>query len=460
VTPLADLARSMFAAAVAAVQPDSLIRRIEFLPQGVAFEGAHCSPSGRLVLVACGKAAASMTSAFLRRSVRHPDEVFVLVPTGVVVPETLTPWTRLATHPAASQAGVEAARELLALVTGLSDDDGVVLLLSGGASALLAAPLPGLVPAEAHALTAALLRAGTPIHQLNTVRKHLFAALGGRLAAATTAQILTLALSDVAGGDLATIASGPTVGDPTTCADALEILSRYDLQGAFSDICRALAARDRRAELESPKPGDARLARAHTALLGSSREALAAAANIASEAGFGALTLTRSLRGEARTLGSTLAELAACLANSAPLACLLAGESTVEVRGDGCGGRNLELALAAAVGLADVPERCILAAATDGIDGVSPAAGAVVDGGTLERAVRSGRDAERALHRNDAWGFFSGLPEAIVTGPSGTNVADIVFILAAGPAPLFASEVRQSVLTLPVLGGPLMPRQR
>jgi glycerate 2-kinase len=460
VNPLADLARSMFAAAVAAVQPEPLIRRIEFLPQGVAFEGAHCCPPGRLVLVACGKAAASMTSAFLRRSVRHPDEVLVIVPTGVAVAERLTPWTRRASHPGASEAGVEAARDLLALVSSLAVDDGVVLLLSGGASALLAAPLPAVAVGEAHALTAALLRTGVPIRQLNAVRKHLFAALGGRLAAATAAQVLTLALSDVAGDDLATIASGPTVGDPTTCADALEILGRYHLRGAFPDISRVLAARDRQAELESPKPGDARLARAHTALLGSSREALLAAAATASAAGFGVLTLTRSLRGDARTLGYSLAELAACLANSAPLACLAAGESTVQVRGDGCGGRNLELALAAAVGLAEVPERCILAATTDGVDGVSPAAGAVVDGGTLVRAVRSGRDAERALHRNDAWGFFSGLPEAIVTGPTGTNVADLVFILAAGPAPLFASEARQPVLTLPSLGGPLMPRPR
>ncbi|HVN41251.1 MAG TPA: DUF4147 domain-containing protein [Steroidobacteraceae bacterium] len=459
-SPLAELARSMFAAAIAAVQPEVLINRLEFSPQGVELEGAQCLPVGRLVLVACGKAAAGMASAFLRLSIRQPDRIFVLVPEGVPVAERLAPHTRRASHPHASDAGAGATVELLDLLSRLRPHDGVVLLLSGGASALLAAPLPGITSADARAVTAALLRTGAPIEQLNAVRKHLFAALGGRMAAATAAQVLTLALSDVPGDDLSTIASGPTVGDPTTCADALAVLAGYEMCSTFPGFARALEKGDRSASWESPKPGDARLARAQSVLLGSSREALAAAGATASEAGFGVLTVTRSLRGEARALGFTLAELATCMANGTPLVCLFAGESTVRVQGDGCGGRNLELALAAATGLAGVSERCILAAATDGVDGVSPAAGAVVDGDTLARAVRQGRDAEDALRRNDAWGFFSGLPGSIVTGPTGTNVADLVFIVAAGQVPMFASEARQTALGLPVLGGPLTPGLR
>ena len=459
-SPLTELARSMFAAAIAAVQPEVLISRLEFSPQGVAFEDARCLPVGRLVLVACGKAAAGMAGAFLRRAIRQPDQIFVLVPEGVPVPETLALHTRRASHPHASDAGVDATGELLDLLSRLSPQDGVVLLLSGGASALLAAPLPGITSTDAHAVTTALLRAGAPVQQLNAVRKHLFAALGGRLAAATAAHVLTLALSDVPGDDLSTIASGPTVADPTTCADALGILATYNMRSAFPGLIRAIEEGDRSAHLESPKLGDARLARAQSVLLGSSREALAAAGATASEAGFGVLTVTRSLRGEARALGFTLAELATCMANGTPLVCLLAGESTVRVQGEGRGGRNLELALAAATGLAGVSERCILAAASDGVDGVSPAAGAVVDGSTLARAVRHGRNPEDALHRNDSWGFFSGLPESIVTGPTGTNVADLVFVVAAGSVPLFASQARRASLGLPVLGGPLTPRPR
>ncbi|HQT96166.1 MAG TPA: MOFRL family protein, partial [Thermoanaerobaculaceae bacterium] len=191
---------------------------------------------------------------------------------------------------------------------------------------------------------------------------------------------------------------------------------------------------------------------------GSSADALAAAAETAQAAGLRTLELTRGLRGEARSVGTALAALAASLAPGEGMALLLAGETTVRVRGRGCGGRNLELALAAACGLADVPERCLLAAGSDGVDGSSPAAGAVVDGGTLGRAAARGRDAAAALADNDAWGFFDGLPEAIVTGPTGTNVADLAFVLAAGAVPDFLPAAAALTNRVPSVPSGVLPR--
>lgn len=431
-TPLADLARSMYGAAVAAVQPAVLLRRVEFTPGGVAFAGSALAPAGRLLVVALGKAAPGMAAAFLARSERPPDDLFVLTPDGVPVPERVAPYLRRAAHPTPDARGAEATAELLDRLSGLAPDDGVVVLLSGGTSALLAAPLPGVDRERAWALTDALLRAGARIDELNTVRKHLFAALGGRLAAACPARVLTLALSDVPGDDLSVIASGPTVADPTTFADAAAVLDRHGVAAAFPDLAAFLAGAAIRAEAESPKPDDSRLAGATAHLLGGSREALAAAAGTAAAAGFAAHVLTRRFRGEARALGEAFGALAAGLGGGEGVAVLAAGETTVTVAGRGCGGRNLEAALGAACALQGIPERCVLAAGTDGVDGTSPAAGAVVDGDTLARAVALGRDAALALAASDSWGFFSGLPEAIVTGPSGTNVADVAFLLAAG----------------------------
>ena len=431
-TPLADLARSMYGAAVAAMAPAILMRQIEFLPAGVSFAEADLVPTGRLVVVALGKAAPGLAAAFLHRCERTPDDVFILAPDGVPIPADVTPYVRCASHPAPDARGEDTTRELLDLVAGLDAQDGVALLLSGGASALLALPLPGVDRERAAALTVRLLATGARIDELNAVRKHLFAAVGGRLAAACPAPIVTFALSDVPGDDLSVIASGPTVADPTTFADAAAVLRRHRLVEEFPDIAGVLDAGERGAIPESPKPGDDRLSRAAARILGSSRQALAAAAAVAEDAGFAVCHLTRTLRGEARAVGETLGLLAGSLASSAPVALLAAGETTVTVRGRGLGGRNLEVALAAACALAGVPERCVLAAGTDGVDGSSPAAGAVVDGATLDRAALRGRDATLALADNDSWGFFDGAPEAIVTGPSGTNVADVAFVLAAG----------------------------
>jgi len=459
VTPLSDLARSMFAAAVAAVAPDALARRIGFFPDGIEFAGSELRPAGRLNLVALGKGAPGLAAAFLRRSRRLPDSVFVLVPDGVEVPGSLAPFARRASHPVPDSRGAAATRELLSALASCAPEDGVVLLLSGGTSALLAEALPGVDRQELGALTSALLAAGAPIRELNAVRKHLLAGTGGRLALACPAPILTLVVSDVPGDDLSSIGSGPTVGDPTTFADAISVLERRGLASSFPRVLAFLASGGRGEIPDSPEPGDPRLSNASVRLLGCSRDALAAAAAAAQQAGFRTCELTRTLRGEARSVGTALAALAGTLAPGEATALLLAGETTVTVRGDGCGGRNLELALAAACALADVPERCLLAAGSDGVDGASPAAGAVVDGETLARAAALGRDAASALERNDAWGFFERLPDAIVTGPTGTNVADLVFVLAAGAAPDFVPAARSLAHRLPTFPGEILPRR-
>ena len=255
-TPLTDLARSMFAAALAAVGPDALSRRITFLPDGIEFGGSGFHPAGRLHLVALGKAAPGLAAAFLHRSQRPPDSVHVLAPEGVPTPASVVPFTRQAGHPFPDARGAAATRELLAALAAYARDDGVVLLLSGGSSALLAETLPGVTGEEVAALTSALAAAGTPIRELNAVRKHLLAAAGGRLALGCRAPILTLVLSDVPGDELACVGSGPTVADPTTFTEAVSILERRGLASSFPGVKAFLAAGARGEIPESPKPGE------------------------------------------------------------------------------------------------------------------------------------------------------------------------------------------------------------
>ncbi len=424
-TALTTLARNCVAAAVEAVQPQQLLRQLAFTPRGVRFKDASLEPEGRLFLASIGKAGTSMALAFLKFSRRVPEELFVLAPQGVAVPSKLAAVTHLGTHPRASQANARAATVLLHQLARLGPTDGVVLLLSGGGSALLSLPVEGVSVEEVDQLAQELSRRGANIRQLNTVRKHLSQTLGGQLAARCPAPLLALVLSDVPGDDLTVVASGPTVGDPSTVEDALGVLRRFGLAEKFPRLVQLW----RKGVGETPKPEDGALGRARTFLLASNRDALERAKYELLAAGFRPQVLTTQLRGEAREVGRALG---AALASATPgTALLAAGETTVTVRGQGRGGRNLELALAAALRLADVPHRCLLAASTDGLDGTSPAAGAVVDGQTLFRARQAGKDAQQALEQNDSWGFFDGLPEAIITGPTGTNVADIVLALAA-----------------------------
>lgn len=416
-TAPAGLLRILFDAAVAAADPVLCVP--PHLP---------ADREGRLIVVGAGKAAAAMAQA-VEAHWRGPLDGLVVTRYGHARPCRRIEVVE-ASHPLPDAAGARAAARILARLRGLSPADRVLVLISGGGSALLAAPAPVLDLAEKQAITAALLRSGAAIDEINCVRKHLSAIKGGRLAAAAwPARILTLAISDVPGDDPAVIASGPTVADPSTCTDALAVLDRHRI-----DIPPAVRAGLLSGALETPKPGDPRLAGADYRLVASPRQMLAAAAAAAQAAGVTPLILGDAIEGEAREVAKVMAAMArSCAAAGQPAAppCVLlsGGETTVTLRGGGRGGRNSEFQLALALALAGAPDIHALAADTDGIDGSEDNAGAFVGPATLARARAAGLDPRRRLDDNDAWGFFSALGDLLVTGPTRTNVNDFRAIL-------------------------------
>lgn len=345
----------------------------------------------------------------------------------------------LASHPVPDERGRAAADAVLDLAGGLTSDDLLLVLLSGGASALLPAPVPGVSLRDKADVTSLLLRAGATIHELNTVRKHLSRLKGGGLArAAAPARVVCLVLSDVVGDDLSTIASGPTAPDPTTFDDALRVLgARGVLERCPGAVRASLEAGAQGTRPETPKPHDALFRRVTTRVIGSNRASVAAAAREARRQGLRPVVLTTRLEGEAREVARVLvAVLRECVESGRPATppvCLLAGgETTVTVRGDGRGGRNQELAVAAAEPLAGFPGPAVLATlATDGVDGASEAAGGVVDDRSVGRAATLGVAPPAAfLAVSDSRGFLAALGDLIVTGPTGTNVVDLAVLLA------------------------------
>ncbi len=439
---LRHAARVILTAALAAAHPGRRVReQLRREGRHVWIGGQRLSLSGRLVVVAAGKAASLMARA-AEQALGSAVDGGLVVDTSARVPLRRLR-LRLAGHPLPDRRGLAAARELEVLVRGLREDDLLLVLLSGGASALLPAPVAGITLADKAEVTRRLQQAGATIHELNVVRKHLSRLKGGGLARlAAPARASCLILSDVVGDDLATIASGPLVPDPSTFDDARRILDQRGLWRAVpASVRRHLVAGCRGAVDETPKPGDAAFARVTTRLVGSNRLSLAGAARAARRLGLRVVRLTSSLEGEAREAGRILAAILreAVLAGhpAAPPVCLLAGgETTVTVHGRGVGGRNQELALGAVPVLArlSVPVLAV-ALGTDGIDGVSSAAGAIADETSLARASALGLASPAAfLAENDATAFFAALGDLIVTGPTGTNVADVVFFLAGAPA--------------------------
>jgi len=338
-----------------------------------------------------------------------------------------------AAHPVPDGAGAEAARRVLALVEDLGPDDLVLGLLSGGGSALLACPAAGVALADKQATTSALLRSGATITEMNCVRKHLSGIKGGRLAiAAAPARVLTLMISDVPGDDPAVIASGPTVADPTTLADARAVIERYGIKAPPAVVAHLAAA-----AAETPKPGDARLGRVASVIVGAAKDALGAAAAACEALGYRAVVLGDAIEGEARELARTHADLARSHAASGDrIAILSGGEVTVTVRGQGRGGPNTEYALALALALDGAPGISALACDTDGIDGSGDNAGAAIDPETLARARAARLDPSAHLDDNDSYGFFAGLGDLFITGPTRTNVSDFRAILIDDPAPV------------------------
>ena len=386
------------------------------------------APKGRTIVVGAGKASAAMAKAF---EDHWPDELSGLVVTryGYAVPCKRIEIVEAA-HPVPDAAGLAAAKRILTCVSGLTADDLVVSLISGGGSALLAVPAEGLTLDDKQTVSRALLKSGATISEMNCVRRHLSAVKGGRLAAACDpAKVVTLLISDVPGDDPINIASGPTVADPTTCDDALDVLRRYGIEMPAA-VKRTLESKAG----ESVKPGDPRLARAETRMIATPQKALEAAAAVAREAGYAVAILGDAIEGEARDVGKVMAGIAQQAAvHAQPLAppCVLlsGGETTVTVRGNGRGGRNVEFLLALAIALDGRPGVFALAGDTDGVDGQEEVAGAIVSPNTLARAWAKGIRPREALANNDGHGFFETLGDSVVTGPTLTNVNDFRAIL-------------------------------
>jgi hydroxypyruvate reductase len=331
---------------------------------------------------------------------------------------------------------MQGAEALLQVAQQAGADDLVLCLLSGGGSALLPAPSPGITLAEKQQVTGLLLECGASIDEINAIRKHLSRLKGGQLARLVwPATLITLMLSDVVGDRLDVIASGPTVPDPTTYHDCLEIISRYDLLPRLPVSVRGHLQRGQAGELaETPKATDPAFVGSQTVLIGSNRMALQAACAEAQARGYKTLLLSSSLQGETRHIARMHAAIGREIQQSgaplAPPACVITGgETTVTLRGDGLGGRNQEFALAAALDIAGLESVVVLSAGTDGTDGPTPAAGALADGSTVARAQALGLAPQICLRRNDSYHFFHALDDLFITGPTGTNVMDMHILL-------------------------------
>ncbi len=412
-----DLLDRLFRAALAAADPAETLA--PHLPE----------PSGgRTVVIGAGKAAAAMAKAV---EDHWPSQIEGLVVTRY---GHACPCSRIevveAAHPVPDAAGREAARRILALAEGCGAGDTLLCLISGGGSALLALPAPGLSLEDKQAVNKALLRSGADIAEMNCVRKHLSAIKGGRLAAAAApARVVTLAISDVPGDGPPVIASGPTVPDPTTFADARVILEKYAI-----DPPAPVAAFLEAAAEETPKPGDPRLAEASFRLIARPQDSLEAAAEVARAAEVTPVILGDAIEGEAREVARVMAGIAAQAAThgqpaAPPCVLLSGGETTVTVRGGGRGGRNAEFLLALAVALDGRAGIHAIACDTDGIDGSEDNAGAVIGPETLARAMTQGLDPKARLADNDAYSLFQALDDLVMTGPTLTNVNDFRAIL-------------------------------
>lgn len=409
--------RRLFDAALDAADPAKAVPG--FLPK---------PPKGRTVVLGAGKAGAAMAKA-VEENWEGPLE-------GLVVTryDHGADCRRIevieAAHPVPDVAGRDAAKRILAMTQGLGEDDLLLCLISGGGSALLALPAPGIGLEEKQAVNRALLKSGAAIDEMNCVRKHLSAIKGGRLAAAAApAKVVSLLISDVPGDDPAVIASGPTIADPTTFADARAILEKYGISAPPSISTLLWEASE-----ETPKPGDPRLERAEAVVVAKPQASLEAAAALAREAGITPVILGDSIEGEAREVAQVMAGIARQVVQygqplPAPCVLLSGGETTVTVRGAGRGGRNAEFLLALTVALDGLPGVFSLACDTDGIDGSEDNAGAVATPDTLSRATALGLDAKAMLANNDGYSFFAKLDDLIETGPTRTNVNDFRAIL-------------------------------
>ena len=412
-----QLMRAMFDAAVKTALPSNCIPAHMPTP-----------PKGRTIIVGAGKASAAMAQVF-EKNWNAPLKGLVVTRYGhgaicknIEIVE--------AAHPVPDEAGTKAAARMLKMLKGLSKDDLVVALISGGGSALLSLPANGISVEDKRAVNKALLKSGAPISEMNCVRKHLSAIKGGRLAAmAYPARVVTLVISDVPGDDLAAVASGPTVADPTTFAEARKILAKYEIE-----VPASVSAHLGKSQDETPKINDPRLANAKAICIASPQKSLEAAAAIAKSAGYEPIILGDAIEGEAREVGTVMAGIAMQAKRfgqpiKTPCAIISGGETTVTVKGNGAGGRNVEFLLSLAIKLNGIESIHALAGDTDGVDGAREVAGAYITPTSLIEARKLKIDPWALLTNNDAHNFFQSINTLIITGPTLTNVNDFRVIL-------------------------------
>jgi len=411
-----ELLEAMFRAAVEAALPSLCI------PANLP-----ARPKGRTIIIGAGKASGAMAKA-VEDAWDGPLEGLVVTRYGYRVPTTRLEVVEAA-HPVPDAAGREAAKRIFDMVQGLTKDDLVLCLISGGGSALLALPPEGLTLEDKQAVNKALLKSGATISEMNTVRKHLSAIKGGRLAAAAApAKVVALMISDVPGDDPSIIASGPTVVDPSTNEDALAIIEKYSIE-----IPKAVRERLRTAD-ETPKPGDHRLYSVENIMIATPQASLDAAAEVARKAGVKPVILGDSIEGESRDVALVHAGIARQCAmrgqpEQPPCVLISGGETTITLKGKGKGGRNTEFLLALAIALNAMDGIYAVAGDTDGVDGSEDNAGAFIDPTTLARAEDAGINAKAMLADNDPWTFFNKIGDLLVTGPTLTNVNDFRAVL-------------------------------
>jgi len=417
------LLHGLFDTAVAAVSAAQCLPA--FLPE---------PPRGRTIVIGAGKGAAAMAEAVEQH---WKGELSGLVVTRYEHGRAPGTQGRIevveASHPVPDAAGQHAAQRMVGLLEGLTENDLVLCLISGGGSALLAAPAEGLTLADKQSVNRALLKSGASIGEMNCVRKHLSSIKGGRLAlACAPARVETLLISDIPGDDPTLIASGPTLPDATTCADALAVIGKYGI-----DVPEAVRRHLETGAGETPKPGDARFEGHRSHVIATAQHALEAAATQARALGYEAHILSDSIEGEARDVAEVHAGIVRQIVArnqpfTKPCVILSGGETTVTVRGNGRGGRNAEFLLALGVALDGLPGVHAIACDTDGIDGSEDNAGAILTPDSLARAEALGLKPKQLLDNNDGYGFFDALGDLIVTGPTRTNVNDFRAILITG----------------------------
>jgi glycerate 2-kinase len=424
---LRESARSIFDAALAAGDVRPLVTR--------ALTGIARPAKGRVLVVGAGKASGAMAAAVEEAWGDGIADGVVAVKDGYTVP-TRTIRLLEAGHPVPDERGAAAAREIHALARTAGADDLLLVLVSGGGSALTPAPVPPITLGDKQVMTRLLLAAGATINQLNAIRKHVSLLKGGQLArAAAPARIESLLLSDVVGDPLDVIASGPTTPDVSTFAEAIDILERFGLRERAPRAIVQRLEHGARGDLpETPKPGDPLFSRVRNSVIGNNALIVEAAAARARELGLSPHVLTRTLEGEARDMAGRFVEMARAIqAGRGPVtvpACVIAGgEITVTITGRGKGGRCQEFALAAALGMEGLRDVVILAAGTDGTDGPTEAAGAIVDGASMDRARTLGHDPSACLAENDSNAVLARTGDLLVTGPTNTNLLDLYLAL-------------------------------